>query len=92
LIGELQQLIRGEVVLAKTEIREEGGQAGRGVGILGAAAMVGLVGLTVLMLGVATYLKRWLDDWQAQALVGVVLLVLAVLAALAGRAVYVPAP
>jgi uncharacterized membrane protein YqjE len=85
LIGDLQQLIRGEVALAKTEVRDELKGVARGAGMLGAAAIVGLVGLTVLMLGVATYLERWLDQWQAQGLVGAVLLVLAILAALAGR-------
>jgi len=85
LIGDLQQLIRGEVALAKTEVREEVGEAARGAQILGVAAVAGLVGLIVLMLGVAVYLERWLDPWQALVLVGVILLVIAVAAGLTGK-------
>jgi uncharacterized membrane protein YqjE len=85
LIGDLQQLIRGEVALAKTEVREELGGAMRGVGMLGAAAIVGLVGLILLMFGVAAYLENWLEDWQAMGLVGLVLIVLAAIAAMLGK-------
>ena len=85
LVGDLQQLIRGEVALAKTEIREEAGEAARGAQMLGVAAMVGLVGSIVLMLGVAVYLERWLDEWQALALVGVILLVIAAAAGITGK-------
>jgi uncharacterized membrane protein YqjE len=85
LIGDLQQLIRGEVALAKTEVREELGGAMRGVGMLGAAAIVGLVGLILLMFGVAAYLENWLEDWQAMGLVGLVLIILAAIAAMLGK-------
>jgi len=43
------------------------------------------VGLIVLMLGVAVYLERWLDEWQALALVGVILLVIAAAAGITGK-------
>lgn len=85
LIGDLQQLIRGEVTLAKTEIREELASAARGVGMLGAAAVVSLVGLIVLMFGVAAYLEKWLEDWQAMGIVGLVLIALAVVIGLLGK-------
>ena len=85
LIGDLQQLIRGEVTLAKTEVREELGGAARGAQMLGAAAVAGLVGLIVLMLGIAVYLERWLDPWQALVLVGVILLVIAAAVGITGK-------
>lgn len=85
LVGDLQQLIRGEVELAKTEIKEDVGQAARAGQMLGVALMFGLVGLTVFMLGVAVYLEKWLDDWQALGLVGLILLIIAAIAAITGR-------
>lgn len=85
LIGDLQQLIRGEVSLAKTEIREEIGTAMGGMKMLGAAAIFGLVALILLMFGVAAYLEKWVEDWQAMGIVGLVLLVLAGMAALVGK-------
>lgn len=85
LLGDLQNLIRGEVDLAKTEVREEAEAAKGGLVMFGAAAALGLTGLIVFMLGVAVYLERWLDTWQALGLVGVVLIVVAALAGMAGK-------
>jgi len=85
LVGDLQQLIRGEVELAKTEIKEDVGQAARAGQMLGVALMFGLVGLTVLMLGVAVYLEKWLDDWQALGLVGLIMLIIAAAAGITGK-------
>ena len=85
LIGDLQQLIRGEINLAKTEVREELGVMAKAAQLLGAALVFALVGLTIFMLGVAVYLEKWLDRWQALGLDGLILLVIAAIAGMAGK-------
>ncbi len=85
LIGDLQQLIRGEMNLARTEVREELGVMAKAAQLLGAALVFALVGLTIFMLGVAVYLEKWLDRWQALGLVGLILLVIAAIAGMAGK-------
>ncbi len=85
LIGDLQNLIRGEVDLAKTEVREELGAAMRGAVMLVIAAMLGLTALIVLMFGLATYLEKWVNEWQARGIVGLGLALVAALAAMLGK-------
>jgi len=85
LIGDLQALIRGEVQLAKTELREDVGAAAKGAQMLGTAAVLVLVGMIVFMIGVALYIDKWLDPWIAFGLVGVVLLMLGAIAGLVGK-------
>ncbi len=85
LIGDLQNLIRGEVALAKTEMREELKTVQSGAVSLGVAAMVGLTGLIVLMLGISSFLTRWISQTQALVLVGAVLLVIAGIAGMMGK-------
>ena len=43
LAGETSTLVRQEIDLAKAEMTERGKQIGKGAGILGAAALVGLL-------------------------------------------------
>jgi uncharacterized membrane protein YqjE len=85
LIGDLQNLIRGEVDLAKTEIREEVGVAMRGAVMLAVAAMLGLTALIVLMFGLATYIEKWVNEWQALGIVGLGLVIVAALAGILGK-------
>src|SRR5687768_7152044 len=51
LIQDLQELVRGEVKLAKTEIRDDAMTAGRALGSIAAGALVGVTGFIFLMLG-----------------------------------------
>lgn len=85
LIGDLQNLIRGEVDLARTEVREEVGAAMRGAMMLAVAAMVALTALIVLMFGLATYIEKWVNEWQALGIVGLGLVIIAALAGMLGK-------
>ena len=85
LLKDVQDLLRGEVRLAKAEIRDDVKTLAGGLGMLAAAAIISLVGLTVLMIGVAVLVTEWLEDWQAFGLVGLAVLVLAAIHGLIGK-------
>jgi len=85
LLGDLQDLIRGEIALARTEMREELETVKSGAVSLAVAAVFGLTGLIVLMLGIASFLTRWISQTQALVLVGIVVLVLAGIAGMMGK-------
>jgi len=79
IVEDLQNVVRGEITLAKTELKEEAAVAGRGAGMLAAGGIVGLVAFIFLMLGVTYLINRWLTMWQSAAIVGAVLLVVAII-------------
>lgn len=85
IVEDLQHIVRGEVQLAKTELKEEAGQMGKGAGLAGAGALIGLVGFIFLMLGVTYLLNTWMRMWLAAGLVGVVLLIIAAILASSGK-------
>jgi uncharacterized membrane protein YqjE len=85
IVEDLQNVVRGELALAKTELKTEAAGIGKGVAMLAAGAIVGLVAFIFLMLGVTYLLARWLTMWQSAALVGAALLLIAVILLLAGR-------
>ena len=77
LIKDLQDLLRDEVRLAKVELKDDAKTLGGAAGTLAAGAVVGLVGLTVLMIGVAWLLDLWVDRWLGFGIVGLALLAVA---------------
>ncbi|HVL24356.1 MAG TPA: phage holin family protein [Thermomicrobiales bacterium] len=85
IVEDLQSIVRGEVQLAKTELKEDAGKLGRGAGMLAGGALVGLVGFIFLMLGVTYLLNKSMQMWIAAGVVGVVLLVIAAIVAMAGK-------
>ncbi|MBA2276757.1 MAG: phage holin family protein [Chloroflexia bacterium] len=85
IIGDLQEIVRGEVQLAKTELKEDATTIGRGTGFIAGAALIGLVGLIFLMLAVTYLLDKWVDRWVGAGIVAVVLLVIAAILAMSGR-------
>ena len=85
IVEDLQHIVRGEVQLAKTELKEEAGQMGKGAGMAGAGALVGLVGFIFLMLAVTYLLNIWMRMWIAAGLVGLVLVIVAAILASSGR-------
>lgn len=64
LFSEAQHLIRGEVALAKAEVRHEAKKVGRGAGALGAAGLLGhgafLAFTAGLVLLLGTFMPWWL--------------------------------
>jgi len=85
IIEDLQGIVRGEVQLAKTELKEEAGQMGRGAGMIGAGVFFGLVGFIFLMLAITYLLAEWMDMWIAAGIVAVVLIIVAAILAMSGK-------
>lgn len=85
LLKDLQDLVRGEVALAKAEIKEDVSSAGKGVAALAAAAFLGLTGFVFLMLGLTYLLNIWMRMWIAAAIVGGVLVLVAAVLGMSGK-------
>ena len=62
-------LVRQELNLAKAELTESGKKAGLGVGLFGAAGVVGFLTLATLTATVILILDLWLPAWGAALLV-----------------------
>ena len=84
-IGDLQGLVRGEIRLAKTELQDSARTAGRGIAMLVAGAVLGLIGFVFLMLALVEVLDEWLPRWGAAGIVALGLIVIAVILALIGK-------
>lgn len=85
LIQDLQEIVRGEVQLAKTEIKEDASQMGKALGIIGAAVFLGLVGFIFLMWGVTYLLNKSLEMWLAAGIVGLALLIIGGIVGMVGK-------
>ncbi|MEV0586534.1 phage holin family protein [Nonomuraea sp. NPDC050310] len=90
LIGELSEhlttLVRQELTLARLELARKGRRAGFGAGLLGAAGMTAFLGGATLVATVVLLLALVLPAWAATAIVAAVLLAVAAVLGLAGRA------
>jgi len=85
IVQDLQDVVRGEVQLAKTELKEDASSLGKGAAMIAAGALVALVGFIFLMLGVTYLLNKSMQMWIAAGIVGVVLLLIGIVAAMAGK-------
>jgi len=85
IVEDLQGIVRGEVQLAKTELKEDASAISRAATLIAIAAIVGLVGFSFLMLGVTYLLNKSLEMWLSAGIVGVVLLIIALIAAMVGK-------
>lgn len=85
LVSEGKQLIRGEVQLAKSEIREDLSHSASAASYLGGAAVVANGGFLAVVAACVLALATTMRPWLAAAIVGVVLFVAAALLAWAGR-------
>ena len=83
---EISTLVRDELALAKAEMAEKAGRAGRGVGLFGGAGLISLYGILGVLTGIVLLLGKAMTYWGAALLVGVVLLIVAGVLALVGRA------
>ncbi|HEX5496129.1 MAG TPA: phage holin family protein [Mycobacteriales bacterium] len=85
LTEQVSTLVRDEVTLARQELRQKGRRVGAGAGALGAGGVLALYGggalVAAAILGIAQVLRPWL----AALVLGAALLVVAGVAALAGR-------
>src|SRR5262245_5055051 len=82
---QLSTLVRDELKLAQLELATKGKRAGMGVGLFGAACVVALYGVAAFVTGAIIGLATVVPAWLAALLVGIALLVVAGIVALAGR-------
>jgi uncharacterized membrane protein YqjE len=85
LATETSTLVRQEIDLAKAEMTERGKQAGKGAGILGAAALVGLLAAGALTACLIAALDLAMATWLAALVVTVVFGAIAAALAMIGR-------
>jgi uncharacterized membrane protein YqjE len=85
LLNDLQGMVRGEIALARAEVKEDVSTMGRAVAEMAAAAFLGLTGFIFLMLGATYLLNIWMRMWIAAAIVGAVLLVVAAILGMNGK-------
>ena len=79
------RLVHDEIWLAKQEMTQKAKQAGAGAGLLGAAAVIVVYAIGVLILAAVAGLDLALPLWAAALVMAVVLIGLAAVAALLGR-------
>jgi hypothetical protein len=82
---QVSLLIRDELALAKAELADKGRHAGVGVGLFGGSGLVALYGLGALILAAIAGLAEAVPAWLSALIVGVALLLVAGIMALAGR-------
>jgi hypothetical protein len=83
---QLSTLVRDEFALARAELTDTAGQAGTGAGLLGAAGVLSLYGVFGILLGIVLLLARVMPDWGAALVIGALLLAVAGLMGVTGRA------
>jgi uncharacterized membrane protein YqjE len=85
LLKDLQDMMRGEIALARAEVREDVSTVGKAISSLAMAAILGLTGFIFLMLGATYLLNIWMRMWIAAAIVGVVLVLVAAMLGISGK-------
>jgi uncharacterized membrane protein YqjE len=75
LVGDLQDLVRGEVALAKQEVKEEAKAAGVGAGLMVGAGVLALVALIFIGLALTYGLALFIPTWAAALIVAIVYLI-----------------
>ncbi len=85
LSADLSKLVRDEMRLAQAEVGAKAKKAGIGIGAFGGAGVVALYGLGVLLAAAVLGLANVVSPWLAALIVGVILFIVAGVAALIGR-------
>lgn len=83
---QMTTLVRDEMELARQEVRRKGRRFGAGAGALGTAGLLALTGAGTLLATVILAIDLALPAWLSTLIIGVALLGLAGIAAMAGRA------
>lgn len=82
---QLSRLVRGELQLAQIQLAEKGKRLGVGAGFFAVAALAALYALGVLLAAAVLGLAVVLPAWLSALIIGVVLLIIAGIAALLGK-------
>jgi MFS family permease len=85
LATETSTLVRQEIELAKVETTQKARTAGKGAGLIGAAAVIGLLAAGALTAFLIMLLDGALANWLSALIVGVVFLAIAGILALQGK-------
>ena len=78
IVGNLQEIIRSEFRLAKTELKEEASKAAKPAATFGAGLVFGFYGVGFLLLASVYGLSMIMAGWLAALIVGAVLAVVAI--------------
>ena len=84
IIRNVQEIVRSEVRLAKTEIREEAARAKSPTLLLGAGVVTAIFAMLFLLLMIVYALALVMPSWAAALIVGTVLAVVASVVLMAG--------
>lgn len=84
IVGNVQNIIRSEVQLAKTEMKEDASTYGKAAGMLVAGAVLGIYAIGLLLLMFVYLLSQVMDDWIAALIVFVVVAAIAGVLAMVG--------
>jgi uncharacterized membrane protein YqjE len=82
---DLTTLIRQEIDLAKTELKEEATKAGKGAGVLGGAGLAGYFAVLFLSTTLMFVLDEFLELWLAALIVTVLWAVVTAVLAVIGK-------
>ena len=85
LTHDMTTLVKQELELAKTELKEEAGKAGKGAGLLGGAGVSGLLALIFLSGALAYLLDSWIPRELAFLIVGLLWAVIGAVLAKSGQ-------
>jgi uncharacterized membrane protein YqjE len=77
IVGNIQDIVRSEVRLAKTEVREEAAKTKTAASLLGGGAAIGIFAALFLLLSVVFALALFVPLWAAALILGTVLAVAA---------------
>jgi uncharacterized membrane protein YqjE len=82
---QMATLVREEIRLAQAELKEKGKKAGIGVGLFGAAGLVGLYAAGAAVAGIVLLIAQAVATWIAAFITAGALAVIAAVMALAGK-------
>lgn len=82
---DISVIVRTEIQLAKVEITQALGVAGKGAGLLAGAGVVALYALGLLFVTLALVIALWLPAWAGFLIITVVLFIVAAILAILGR-------
>jgi hypothetical protein len=86
LLADIRLMLRRETELARLEVKDKGSRLGVAGGILAGAAVVALLALATLIAAAVLGLATQLPAWAAALVVGTVLVLVAIILYLVGRA------